>query len=391
MSLLPNRRLLLLAAILVFITLAALNVNRITALFGVNADVGPGGQVAGQVPEGFEVEVFARDLAGPRFMAVGPDGTLFVAEQGGGRVSALPDRDGDGVADTRITVAEGLTGPSSLTFISGTNTLLVGEHTQLSQHTIGADYKSTESKVLVPNLPNDGFHRTKTVLQGPDGRLYVSMGSSCNVCREGDERRAAVTVYNLDGSSEQVWARGLRNAVGLALNPWSGEIWASNNGRDLMGDDTPPETIYALAGGKDYGWPRCHAGDIVDPEFGSPGACEGVESPVVEMQAHMAPLGLTFYEEVGFPAPYNNSLYVALHGSWNRSEKVGYKVMRVPLNEGRVAGEPQDFLTGFLSPDGSVSGRPAGVTVAADSSLMVSDDKGGFIYRVSWTGSGQQP
>lgn len=384
-------RLLRIGVFLLLIGLLAFNFNRVVALigrpFGISPDLQPGGAVATtKVPTGFEVTVYARDLKGPRFMAVGPDGTVYVAEQGGGRVSALSDKDRDGKADGRMTVADGLEGPSSV--IVYENSLIVGEHDKVSRIELGPDGKMIGRKVLIPDLPNDGFHLTKTVLVGADGRLYVASGSTCNVCDESDERRAAVTSYNIDGTKQQLYARGLRNAVGLAFNPWTQKIWASNNGRDLMGDNTPPETIYELSEGIDAGWPRCHAGRIIDPEFGGSGGCEGVAKPMVEMGAHMAPLGLAFYKDGPFPAPYNNSLYIALHGSWNSSDKVGYKVVRVPLKDGQVAGEAEDFLTGFLHDDGIVvDGRPAGVTVAADGSLLVSDDKGGFIYWIAWAGN----
>jgi glucose/arabinose dehydrogenase len=270
--------------------------------------------------------------------------------------------------------------------ISGT-LLMVGEHSRVDALTLEADHRATGRTALVPNLPTDGVHGTKTAVWGADGRLYVAMGSSCNVCNEGDERRAAVSVYSADGSAGRVYAKGLRNAVGLALNPWTGVIWATVNGRDLLGDDTPPEMVVALADGADYGWPRCHAGTVVDPEFGGSQGCAGVTPPVATMQAHMAPLGLAFYQSGPFPAPYANSLYIAFHGSWNRSSKVGYKVMRVPLRDGAVAGPAEDFLTGFLATaDATAAGRPAGVAVARDGSLLVADDKGGFIYRVAWTG-----
>jgi len=381
-------RLLRIGLLLLIGVLLILNFNRIVRVvgrqFGVSVDLLPGGGVASTVlPQGFQTTMFARDLKGPRFMAVGPDGTVYVAEQGGGRISALRDKDGDGMAEERVTVADGMEGPSSVIFHA--NTLIVGEHTKVSQINLGADGKQVSRKVLVPDLPNDGSHLTKTVLIGADGKLYVSIGSTCNVCDESDERRATVISYNIDGTGQKVYAKGLRNAVGLALNPWTQAIWASNNGRDLMGDNTPPETIYELSEGLDAGWPRCHSGRIADPEFGGSTGCEGAAKPIVEMQAHMAPLGLTFYKDGPFPAPYNNSLYVAMHGSWNSSVKVGYKVMRVPLKDGQVASEPEDFMTGFLQGDGSTDGRPAGVTVAADGSLLVSDDRGGFIYRAAWT------
>jgi glucose/arabinose dehydrogenase len=388
MKILSNRRAMILIMLLLIGIVVALNFNRalglVTRPFGVSVDLEGGRVAATSVPQGFEVSVFASGLQGPRFMAVGHDGTVYVAEQSGGRVTALRDTDGDGKAEEKVAIVDGLVGPSSVVVYS--NTLIIGEHTRVSQVALDSDGRANERKVLVPDLPNEGFHHTKTVLIGPDGRLYVSIGSSCNVCNEGDERRAAVTAYDLDGRNGKLFARGLRNAVGLALNPWTNEIWATNNGRDLMGDNQPPETLYSLSEGEDYGWPRCHAGTIVDPAFGGKEGCDGVVQPILNMQAHMAPLGLAFYGEGPFPPPYNNSLYVAFHGSWNSSVKVGYKVMQVPLKDGRVAGEPQDFMTGFLAGGDSVLGRPAGVTVAPDSSLLVSDDKGGFVYRVAWKG-----
>lgn len=384
-----NRRLVLLAALLIVLGLVVWRPNTVLGLltrpFGISLDVSGGNAASITVPDGFQVNIYASGLRGPRLMDVGPDGTLFVAERDGGRVVALPDKDGDGKADNTFAVEDELARPNSVFVYSGT--VIVGEQGQISQALFGADYKATDRKVVVPNLPSGGIHNSKTAVVGSDGRLYVAMGSTCNVCDENDERRAAVSVYGLDGSGGDVFARGLRNAVGLAPNPWTGEVWASNNGRDLMGDDLPPETVYALKQGGDYGWPRCYAGRIPDPDIGkSANACDGVEAPVVEMQAHMAPLGIAFYKGGNFPAPYNDSLYVALHGSWNRSSKVGYKVMQVPLKDGRVAGEAVDFATGFLSPEDLVTGRPAGVAMGKDGSLFISDDKAGFIYRVAWRG-----
>lgn len=385
-----NRRLVLIGVLLVVLGLVAWRPNAVLGLltrpFGISLDVSGGNVASIIVPEGFEATIYAEGLRGPRLIDVGSDGTLFIAERDAGRVVALPDKNGDGRADGSVTVVDGLVRPNSVSVYS--DTLIVSEQGQVLRVTLGQDYKATERTTLVPGLPAGGIHNSKTGIVGSDGRLYVAMGSTCNVCDEDDERRAAVTVYGLDGSGGSVFARGLRNAVGLAVNPWTGEIWASNNGRDLMGDDLPPETVYIVKEGGDYGWPRCHAGDMPDPDFGnSAEACQGVEAPVVEMQAHMAPLGIAFYKDGNFPPPYNNSLYVALHGSWNRSSKVGYKVMQVPLRDGRVAGEAVDFATGFLTGEDVVTGRPAGVAVGKDGSLFISDDKAGFIYRVSWRGS----
>ncbi len=258
----------------------------------------------------------------------------------------------------------------------------------MSLLTLDGSYHASGRRVLLPDLPAIGVHTTKTVLVGPDGRLYVSIGSSCNVCNESDPRRAAVWVYNLDGSGGTLFARGLRNAVGLAINPVTQAIWATDNGRDLLGDTRPPETVYALQAGADYGWPRCHAGTLVDPDFGGAQGCAGVAPPVATMPAHMAPLGLAFAGSPTWPPAYRDSLYIAFHGSWNSTHLVGYKVMRLPLQAGRMAGPAEDFVSGWLQSDLGASGRPVGLVFAPDGSLLVSDDKGGFIYRISYGGSG---
>jgi glucose/arabinose dehydrogenase len=214
--------------------------------------------------------------------------------------------------------------------------------------------------------------------------MYVSVGSSCNVCLEDDSRRAGILVYSLKGGNGRIFARGLRNAVGLAVNPWTSSLWATNNGRDRMGDDMPPETVYVVRDGADYGWPRCHAGDILDPDFGEPGACEGVEAPVVELQAHSAPLGIAFYDSEQFPPEYRVNAFIAYHGSWDRTTPTGYKVVRVPVEGDQAASSVQDFATGWLQQDGSARGRPVGVTVGADGSLFVSDDAAGLVYRITY-------
>jgi glucose/arabinose dehydrogenase len=317
-------------------------------------------------------------------MTLGPDGSLYVAERGAGRIVRLPDRNGDGVADGVEVAADGLQAPSSIDFYTD-GSLYVGETTRILRlNDPDGDGVFQEREVVIDGLPSGG-HNTRTVLFSPDGRyLYVSIGSSCNVCVESDERRATIMRYNPDGSGGEVYARGLRNAVGITFRPGTDELWATDNGRDWLGDNQPPETIYLVHQGDDAGWPRCHAARIVDPEFGSPGACDGVAVPAVEMQAHSAPLGLTFYAGAQFPPEYRGDLFVAFHGSWNRSVPTGYKVVRIPIADG-APGAVQDFAAGWLREDGSHWGRPVDVLTGPDGSLFVSDDSGGVIYRIFYT------
>ena len=335
------------------------------------------------LPPGFTAEVYASEMSAPRFLTFGPDGVLYVAESAAGRVTALPMDRATGKAARHVTVASGLQHPTSLAFMG--NILYVGETSRVTRMTIGSDMSASGQQRIITDLPNSGIHITRTVLIGPDGMLYVSIGSSCNVCDESDPHRASVWQYHPDGSGGRQYAHGLRNAVGMAVNPVTHEIWVTNNGRDLMGDNTPPDTIYSLQQGANYGWPRCHAGNIIDPDMGEPGDCNGVAQPLAKIQAHSAPLGLAFYTASAFPARYHG-LFVAFHGSWNRSAPTGYKVVFIPLDSaGHVAGPPQDFATGWLR-DGSTSGRPVGLAVGPDGALYVSDDAAGLIYRISYSG-----
>lgn len=348
---------------------------------------GNSGQSALKLPPGFHADIFYPGLKSPRFMTFSPDGTLFVAERGAGSIIALPDPQHSGKATQRVVVVDGLDDPTSLAFYQGS--LYVGEASRVSRFTLNADLKVTSKQVVVPHLPTGGNHVTRTVLVGADGNLYVSIGSTCNDCVESDPQRATVWMYHLDGSNGRLYAKGLRNAVGMAINPWNQQIWVTNNGRDLLGDDIPPETIYKLQDGGNYGWPRCHAGDIIDPDLGHSGDCNGVIKPLVKMQAHSAPLALAFYPQkpqsaMQFPAQYRG-VFVAFHGSWNRSVPTGYKVVFVPLNDrGEVNGSVQDFATGWLQSKDSRSGRPAGLAVGPDGSLYVSDDEAGMIYRITY-------
>ena len=347
--------------------------------------MGAGGVASVRTPAGFATNVFAEDLDGPRFIAFGPDGVLHVADRGSGRILALPDADRDGLADEKRVVAENLPGVHSLTYHEGA--WYVGVPSGVVRLTDSdGDGVAEQRTAVIDDYPTGGSHTTRTVAFLPDGRMVVSVGSSCNVCEEEDPRRAAIVVYDgPDGGGERVFARGLRNAVGLAIDPGTGALWATNNGRDLLGDDVPPEALYRVEDGADYGWPACINGAMEDPDHGHTGACEGISRPVVEMQAHSAPLGLIFPADSTFPPEYRDDLYIAFHGSWNRRELTGYKIVRLPFQDGEPANAVEDFATGWLD-GGAVSGRPVGLAAGPDGALYASDDKAGLIYRIHYTG-----
>ncbi len=333
------------------------------------------------LPPGFNITRFADGLDGPRMFALGPDGMLYVTERGAGRVIRLPDHNGDGRFDGVEVAADDLVAPSGLAFYQDGSLYVAEPGRVLRFAPANSQGKFTNPEVIVDGIPTSG-HNTRTLAFSPDWQtLYVSIGSSCNTCLEEDDRRAAIMRYNPDGSGGQIFARGLRNAVGLALEPGSNRLWASNNGSDWLGDDLPPETVNQVSAGDDFGWPRCHAGRIIDPEFGGQEGCTGVNPPAVEIQAHSAPLGLAFYTGENFPAEYQGDLFVALHGSWNRTEPTGYKVVRIPFQDGQP-GPAQDFAWGWLQDDGARSGRPVDVITGPDGAFYISDDSQGVIYRL---------
>lgn len=347
--------------------------DQLAPFLGVNVDAGEGGRADLQLPAGYSAGVFAEGLADPRFMAVSPDGVLFVAERGANRVVALPDTDGDGRADEIVEVGTDYGSAHDLAFTDG-GTLLVAGETTLFELTLDG-LREGHRRLIVDALPDGGFHTSKSIAVLPDGNVLLSIGSSCNVCDEEDDLRASIVMASDDGFVSH-YMTGLRNAVGLWVDPDTGRAWATNMGRDFLGDDLPPETVYEVVQDADAGWPRCHAGDLPDPEFGEAAdACEGVAQPVATFPAHTAPLDLVLW---------GDHLYVALHGSWNSSVKVGYAVWRIPWSDDGPTGGPEPFATGFL-PEGAADarGRPAGLAVGADGALYVSDDKAGYIYRIA--------
>jgi glucose/arabinose dehydrogenase len=346
-----------------------------------------------KAPPGFKISVFAREVDGARMMVFTPGGVLLASESGEGEVVALPDSTHTGKAERVVPVLRGLNEPHGLAFYQGK--LYVAENDKVGRYDWDEANLRATNPVKLADLPTGGGHSTRTILF-LDGKMYVSAGSSCNVCIEKDPRRATVMEFNPDGSGMKILAKGLRNAVGLAVNPKTDTVWVTVNGRDWLGDDLPPETIYDLGkDGGDGGWPYCYGDRVPDSNFTKAGSgtgadrCQNVLEPKVQMQAHSAPLGLAFYEGTQFPAEYQNNIFVAFHGSWNRSIPTGYKVVRVKLDgKGQPVGGAQDFITGWLAPGetkkGRWMGRPVGIVFGSDGSMYLSDDAQGYIYRVTY-------
>lgn len=334
------------------------------------------------LPDGFTVNVFADGFSQPRYLALAPNADIFLSDPGRGEIVVLTDANGDGKAETRSVFASDLNQPFSLAFHG--NYLYVGNTDGVVRFPYKAgDRKATGPAQKLVDLPQGG-HWTRTVTFGPDGKMYVATGSTCNVCEETDARRAAIWVYDADGKNGKVFATGLRNAVGQEW--FDGVLYSTNNGRDMLGDDLPPEGFYKLTAGGFYGWPYCYTTQpgqpqVWDREFGRKTAevCRSATPAFSLVTAHSAPLGLAFYTGKTFPAAYKNQMFVALHGSWNRSQKSGYKVVMVNPQSGKVA----DFMTGFLKGQTTL-GRPVDLVVAADGSLLLTDDGAGKVWRIQY-------
>lgn len=342
-----------------------------------------------RVPRGFTVGIFADGIANARMLRFTAGGDLLVSVPRKGKISLVePDRDGDGRSDGVRTVLDGRNAPHGLDLRDGW--LYVAEGDGVVRVRFDESTGATRGAVepIVTGLPSGGNHWTRTLRFGPDGHLYVSIGSSCNACIEKDERRAALLRYRPDGSGGEIWASGLRNAVDFDWRPGTGELYATDNGRDLLGDDFPPCELNLIERSGFYGWPFANGDRVPDPAHGKGHADEVARSipPVHGFGPHTAPLGITFLRDPRWPAEYRGTAVVALHGSWNRTRKVGYKVVTLHWrDDGRI--EERDFLVG-LEQNEDVIGRPVAVAEGPDGALYISDDYAGVIYRVA---SGTEP
>jgi glucose/arabinose dehydrogenase len=342
------------------------------------AGLGVAGQTL-QVPPGYSVSVVAAGIGSPRFMAFDDAGNLLVGAAADGVVYRYAYADGQlGEAEPLI---EGLQQPASVAMYAANDGqyLYVGEVNQVSRFRYDAAGPVGEQEVVIPDLPTDG-HGTRTVAFGPDGMLYLAVGSSCNICDEAEEIRATVSRANPDGSNQEIIATGLRNPVGLAFQPETGLLWATVNERDNQGNEIPPDLVTIVEEGADYGWPGCLPPDATPQEAGTD--CSGITPPTVGIQAHSAPLGLAFLDGEGVPDDLSGNLIVVQHGSWNREPPAPPKLLLIEFEDGVPVGA-RDFVTGWQDASGVRWGRPAGVVVAPDGSLIVSDDDNGMIYRIS--------
>jgi glucose/arabinose dehydrogenase len=335
------------------------------------------------VADGFRLEVYSADVPLARWPLATPAGDLIVARTRADEIVLLErDTNGDGKPDAVRTLLDKLNHPHGLALHDGW--LYVGEANGIGRIRFDTESGQVSGALerIVDDFTSDGLHTTKTIGFGPDGWLYVSQGSSCNACIEKDERRATIMRMQPDGTRREIYATGLRNSVGLDWAPWDGALYATENGRDLLGDDTPPDELNRIEQNTFYGWPFVHGAGIADPDLGAGHEVEATRAvpPAHEFRAHNAPLGLAFLRGPNLPAGYSRTALVALHGSWNRSKPDGYKVVALDWQpDGRIV--ERDFLQGFLSDDG-VLGRPAGVAQGPDGAIFITDDYAGVIYRV---------
>jgi glucose/arabinose dehydrogenase len=337
-----------------------------------------------KLPPGFTISVYADNIPDARSLALSPTGTLFVGSLRAGNVHAIVDRDHDNKADKIYRIAQGLNAPNGVAFRDGA--LYVAEINRILRFDNIEERLDNPPQPAVVNdtLPKDRHHGWKFIRFGPDGLLYVPVGAPCNVCEQDDERYAALLRMKPDGSGLEVFARGIRNTVGFDWSPETQALWFTDNGRDMLGDDVPPDELnHAAQKDLHFGFPYCHGGDIADPRFGEKRKCDEFTPPALRLGPHVAAIGMRFYTGAMFPAEYRNQIFIAEHGSWNRSSPLGYRIALARFAE-NGAMKYDIFAEGWLQ-SGRPWGRPVDVQVMADGALLVSDDFADAIYRISYS------
>ena len=336
-----------------------------------------------KLPPGFEISIYAGNVPNARSLALSPKGTLFVGTRTEGKVYAVVHQPGATEAKKIFTIAQGLNMPNGVAFRNGA--LYVAEINRLLR------YDDIESRLANPpkpvtindQFPKDRHHGWKFIAFGPDGLLYVPVGAPCNICEPDETRYALISRLKMDGTAPEIFAKGIRNTVGFDWHPVTKELWFTDNGGDNLGDDVPPDELnHAPKQGLNFGYPYCHGGDVPDPQFGKKRSCSEFIPPVQKLGPHVAALGMRFYTGSMFPADYRNQIFIAEHGSWNRSAPIGYRVTLVQL-ENNKAVSYKPFAEGWLQ-GGRAWGRPVDVLVMPDGALLVSDDQAGVIYRIHY-------
>ncbi|MEQ9425834.1 MAG: sorbosone dehydrogenase family protein [Cyclobacteriaceae bacterium] len=339
------------------------------------------------LPDGFEIDIYAEGVKNARSMAMSPNGTLFIGTRNEGNAYAVTDSNGDNVGDEIFTIARGLEMPNGVAFKDGD--LYLAEVSRLWKYeNIESNLKNPgEPKLIYDDLPTDKHHGWKYIAFGPDDKLYVPVGAPCNICESRNATYAAITKMDADGSNREIVAHGVRNTVGFTWHPETGDLWFTDNGRDMLGNDMPPCELNRLSEpGQHFGYPYCHGGTIKDPEFGDKRPCSDFVQPAQNLGPHVAPLGIKFYTGEMFPAQYKNVAFIAEHGSWNRDTKIGYRISMVTI-ENNQGVSYDTFIDGWLDDaEQEAWGRPVDILFLEDGSMLISDDKAGVVYRVTYTG-----
>lgn len=338
-----------------------------------------------RLPEGFKIEIYAEKVKNARSMVLSPDGTLFVGTRKRGHVYAIKDTDGDYKADKIYDLAKGLNMPNGVAFRNGS--LYVAEVNRILRYDDIENKLDNPGKpvVVYDKYPTESHHGWKYIAFGPDDKLYVPVGAPCNICESEDKVFNTITRMNPDGTNMEIVQEGIRNTVGFTWHPDNNELWFTDNGRDWLGDDIPAcELNHAPKDNMHFGYPYCHQGDLSDPEFGSKHPCSDFTAPAQNLGPHTAPLGVEFYTGNQFPNQYKKQIFVAEHGSWNRSKKIGYQLSLLTL-EGNKVTSYEPFATGWMIPsEDYVWGRPVDIEWLPDGSMLVSDDYANAIYRISY-------